>query len=469
MHRLLGAFSRPSLQIILIFVLGLVLAACPVGPPNPGGDDDDVVAPPDDDDDDGVACEGDYDCEFASGLEICSDSGQCIEGDRNNGIAEAQLMEMNSSVSLPLAPADDVDWFSFYGNPGDLVLLSSNADDTDLLDTFLVFADAAGNIIAYNDDFDRVSSIAPDSRLYTGVSTQGLWYFAVQDRRTWVNDPSDPPGGGPDHGYTVTLTSAEPDNYVTISTDDDDGWDGAVVWAVTDPYTNYTAGGMLEPALDEDWFSVAVEPGEVLRLYGFPNGGSLGSIEVAVYLSDGVTLVDRWVDLTWETANRARVPVLEDGPYYLRVSEAAGLGGFDYWYYLHAAKNPAKEGAPPETEPNNSEAEAQALGVGEHSFWARLFPSDDSDVYSLEAEAGDLTTVTLARVGDDDPTAVQIELTDASGASVGSASWAGEEDPVFTATSLAAGTHHLTITPQDASAISSANHYYQLDVIFTRP
>jgi len=426
------------------------------------------VAPPDDDDD-GVQCSGDYDCAFASGLEICDTTGHCVEGDRNNSIADAQLMEMNSSASLPLAPAGDVDWFSFYGSPGDLVLMASNADDTELLDTFLVFADGDGTVLAYNDDFDRVSSIAPDSRLYTGVASQGLWYFAVQDRRTWVNDPSDPPSGGPDHGYTVSLTSAEPDNYITVSTGDDDSAETAVTWDVVETYVNYSAGGMLEPALDEDWFSVGVSPGEVLRVYGFPNSGSLGSIEVEVYLADGVTLVDRWFDLTWETASRARVPVLEEGPYFLRVREAEGLGGFDYWYYLHAAKNPAKEGAPPEVEPNNDESESQAMAVGEHSYWARLYPSDDVDVYSLEAEAGDLVTVTLARVGDDDPTAVVVDLTDGAGASVGSVAWAGEEESIFSAVSLAAGTHHLTISPQDPAAVTSANHYYQLDVNFTRP
>lgn len=463
MNRLLSS-AQPLL--LALFLLA-IQTACSGGPPSPGGDDDDTVAPPDDDDD--AQCSGDYDCAFASGLEICSDSGQCVEGDRNNSIAEAQLMEMNSSSSLPLAPAGDVDWFSFYGTPGDLVLLSSNADDTDLLDTFLVFADADGTVVAYNDDFDRVSSIAPDSRLYTGVASQGLWYFAVQDRRTWVNDPSDPPSGGPDYGYTVSLNSAEPDNYITVSTSGDDSAATAVTWDVVETYVNYSAGGMLEPELDEDWFSVAVSPGEVLRLYGFPNSGSLGSIEVEVYLADGVTLVDRWFDLTWETSNRAFVPVLEEGPYYLRVREADGLGGFDYWYYLHAAKNPAKEGAPPEVEPNDDESGSQALAVGAHSFWARVYPADDVDVYSLTAEAGDLVTVTLARLSDDDPTAVVVELTDATGASAGSASWAGEEDPVFSAVSLDSGTYHLTVSPQDPAEVISANHYYQLDVTFTRP
>jgi len=466
MHRLLRALGGPSLLTLLILVFSLALSGCP---PSPGDDDDDVIAPPDDDDDDDNACSGDYDCAFASGLEICSDSGQCIEGDRNNSLGDAQLVEMNSSVSLPLAPAGDVDWFSFYGNPGDLVLLSANADDTDLLDTFLVFADAEGNVVAFNDDFDRVSSIAPNSRLYTGVAEQGLWYFAVQDRRTWVNDPAEPPGGGADHSYTVSLTSAEPDNYVTLGDGDHDSSAQAVSWEVTEPYTNYTAGGMLEPALDEDWFAVPVSPGEALRLYGFPNSGSLGSIEVEVYLPDGVTLVDRWTDMTWATEDRAWIPVLEEGPYYLRVREADGFGGFEYWYYLHAAKNPAKEGAPPEVEPNDSLAEAHSLSVGDNFFWARLYPSDDVDVYAIEAEAGDQVTVTLARVGEDDPTAVTIELADATGLSVSTASWAGEEDPVFVATSLATGTHSLTITAQEPSAISSANHYYRLDVSLVRP
>ena len=150
------------------------------------------------------------------------------------------------------------------------------------------------------------------------------------------------------------------------------------------------------------------------------------------------------------------------------MKEADGLGGFEYWYYLHAAKNSVEDGAPVELEPNDSTAEAHSLDVGEHSFWARLYPSTDSDVYVVEAEAGDQLTVTFSRIGDDEPTSVDFALTSVSGGKVVAGLWDGEEEPVFDGT-LDAGTHHLTITSQDPSVISMANHYYRVDVNFTRP
>jgi len=458
--------------LLFCFVLPLVAVTgigCSDNPPSPDDDDDDTVAPPDDDDDDAVSCNGDYDCDFTSGLEICSTEGQCIEGDRNNTIEEAQLLEMNASVSLPLAPAGDVDWFSFFGSPGDLVLIASSADNTDLLDTFLVFADSEGNVIGYNDDFDRVSSIAPDSRLYTGVASQGLWYFSVQDRRTWVNDPSDPPGGGPEHTYTATINSADPDNYITLAEGQDDSPEDAVVWDIAEPYVNYTSAGGLEPVEDEDWFSVPVSAGEVLRLYGFPNSGSLGSVKVEVFLPDGVTSLGHWVDMTWSTASRAWIPVLEDGDYYLRVTEEAGLGGFEYWYFLHGAKNPAKEGSPPEVEPNDSVEDATLLALGEQAFWARTYPASDVDSYRLEAEEGDAVSVSFSVLREEDETALDYQITNPTGEVVMSGAWTGGEEKVAQSVTLSAGTHHLTITPQAGDPMVEANRYYQLDVIVTRP
>lgn len=459
--------SRFSTLASLCLLLGgsLGLSACPPDE----SDDDDVVAPPGTDDDDAPDCDGDYDCNFTSGLEICSDDGFCIEGDRNNSREEAQLLEMNSTATLPLAPAGDIDWFRFSGSAGDLVLLAASADDTDKVDTVIVFTDADGNEIAYNDDFDRVSDIAPDSRLYTGLSETGVWYFSVQDRRSWVNDPRNPAEGGAEHTYTASVVEANPDSYITVATGQDDSAEDAVAWDVVETYTNYTCGGMLEPTGDEDWFAVPVVESEALRLYGFPNSGSAGSVQVEVYLPDGETLVGTWQDLTWETEHRAWMPVLETGDYYLRVTEAEGLGGFDYWYYLHAAKNPAKEGQPSEVEPNDDASQAVALAVGTQTVWSRIFPAADEDWYSIDAEDGDQLTVTFARISGDEDTALAIDLMDPTGTITQSLTWDGEEDPVLSLEVLdQVGVWNLVIREQDPTAGATADRYYQLDVGLVR-
>ena len=138
----------------LLLAAALPLVACP---PPEEDDDDDVVAPPDDDDD----CDVDLDCDFTTGLEICGDEGVCIDGDRNNERAEAQLVEYNTSTQLFVAPAGDVDWFRFSGTQGDLILITTEAEDPETLDTVVQYYDEDGNEIAFNDDFDRVSSVPP--------------------------------------------------------------------------------------------------------------------------------------------------------------------------------------------------------------------------------------------------------------------------------------------------------------------
>ena len=87
----------------LLWPLALLLAV-PIGcPPDTGSDDDDTVAPPGQD-----TCVEDTDCSFQSGLEICGEAGICVQGDRNNSMEEAQLVEDGDVSELYIAPAGDV-------------------------------------------------------------------------------------------------------------------------------------------------------------------------------------------------------------------------------------------------------------------------------------------------------------------------------------------------------------------------
>ena len=464
-----GYWTRVLASGLAPFLL-FSLLGCP-SPEEPSEDEEEVITPPDDDDDGGPDpdCETDYECDYSSGLEICSDEGFCIQGDRNNSISEAQLIDPNSTANLVLAPAGDVDWFFFFGEPGDLVLLSADAEDPKLLDTFIAFTDSSGQVLAFNDDFNRVASVAPNSRLYTGVRSQGLWYFSVQDRRTWANDPAAPPSGGVDHRYTAGLTTADPDNYVTIASTEDDSPEEAVPWDVLETYVNYTAGGVLETLGDEDWFAVPVTAGEALRLYGFPNSGSLGSIAVDVLLPDGETVLGTWTDLTWATSDRAWIPILEDGVHYLRVREAAGLGGPGYWYYLHAAKNPADEGGIPEVEPNDDTESAESLELGEHKVWGRLSTTDDRDYFAVEGAEGDTLTLSAGGAGEAEPTAVLIEVRADTGTSIASGSWESGDDLVLSDLSLGSSTYFIEVAPASPDELEAAGNYYRLDIAHSRP
>jgi len=444
---------RSTLAVFAVLaVLGLV--ACP-----PPTDDDDVVAPPDDDDE---VCDADTDCRFTVGLEICGEAGLCVDGDRNNSIEEAQLVNYDTSTQLYVAPAGDVDYFRFSGTQGDLFLVSTIAADSDTLDTVVIYYDQEGEQLAFNDDFERVGIV--DSRLFSGVPATGTFFFSVQDRRSWANDPTDPAVGGDGSQYTVTLGRAPGDTAVTVASEENDEPASATVWDLAATQTNYTVGGGLQPTGDEDWIRVPVEEGQALRVYGFPNGGSLGTTEVTVYLGDGVTPISTHEALAWDDDHRAFIPVLETGDYFLRAREADGRGGFGYWYFLHAAKNPAEDGFPSEIEPNDGADEADALAA-EDVRWARIHPAGDEDWYEFEATANQRLTLRFARTEYEESTALAVTLLDPDGDVAAEGTWNGADENVFELLALDAGTHHLMIVEQNPDSGDVANRFYQLEAV----
>lgn len=436
---------RSPLTLLLFLAVGLV--GCP-------GADDDDVAPPDDDDAD--TCAVDTDCSrFDNGLQICdAGAGICVDGDRNNGRDEAQLLTYDSTAQLYIAPAGDVDWFRFNGTEGDLILLSTEATQPDDLDTVIVYHDQQGNQIGFNDDFDRVGSVPPDSRLYVGVPATGTFYVSVQDRRSWANDPADPPEGGDDFQYSLTLAQAGSTSNVPAVSEPNDNAGEAEDWPVESYSTNFTIGGTLETSGDEDWIRVPVIAGEVLRLYGFPNTGTQARPAVRVLMPDAVTPIRTYTGLTWAADDRGYVPVLETGDYYLQVTDENGTGGFDHWYYLHAAKNEPEDDFRAEVEPNDAVPEELGFAGGASAtttIWARIGSPGDQDRFGLTGAVGDRVSVRFARTEHGETTNPIVTLVDELGVELTSAAWNGDDDsPAISLESLpTAGQWEVVITEAD--------------------
>ena len=482
--------SLLDLGIVMTRVLLLILLAVLVGCPSAAVDDDDdnddaTVVPPDDDD--GPGCSEDAECRFSSGLEICED-GACVQGDRNNSLDEAQLLEYDGAADLIIAPAGDIDWFRFNGTAGDLLRIATEADDTNQLDTVIRYFDAQGTEIAFNDDFDRLqgtNGVPPDSWLFTGVPSTGPWYFTVEDARGWIGDPSDPAVGGEDSGYQVLLwrAGAGEGAFFDAVTGERDAADDAHLWEVPEYRISYNLGGFLESPGDTDWIEIPVVRGEVLRLYGFPNSGSAGVTRVTAYMPDGLTPITTFDGPGWTDDRRMWIPVLEDGSYFLEVGDSLGGGGFEYWYWLHGAQNqPPELEDPPlpplvvETEPNDGvspEDPGLDLATGPSDSWeawARINPPGDEDWYAIDAEAGDRLSVTFRRTeAAGESTRLAVELRDPDGDVSVSGSWQGQEAPVFSLTELdATGTWHVVVTEQNPDE-GSGGHYYGITLAALRP
>jgi len=450
-----------TLRLLLALLLSIALAGCPTG------DDDDSVAPPDDDDD-VESCDEDSDCSrFDNGLEVCDDNA-CVEGDRNNSRDESQLLGYDSTAQLYIAPAGDVDWFRFNGTEGDLVLISTEATQPDDLDTVVIYYDQQGNQIGFNDDFTRVGSVPPDSRLYVGVPATGTFYISVEDRRSWANDPQDPPEGGADFQYSITLAQAGSTSNVPVVSEPNESSGEAMDWGVEAYSTNYTLGGNLEADGDQDWIRVPVLAGEVLRLYGFPNTGTVARPAVQVIMPDATTPIRTYTGLSWATEDRGFVPVLEDGDYYLKVTDENGTGGFDHWYFLHAAKNEPEEGFVAEVEPNDTTGEDLGFAGGTSAtarIWGRIGAPGDADRFTLNAAAGDRVTVRFERTDHGETTNPVVTLVDDQGTELTSGAWDGDpKNPAITLEALpTAGAWDVVITEADAT-VGHGGKFYVVDI-----
>ncbi|MCO4770864.1 MAG: hypothetical protein KDA24_12600 [Deltaproteobacteria bacterium] len=452
----------PSLRrLLFLLLLALPLVGCPES------NDDDSVAPPDDDDDDGESCDEDTDCNrFDDGLEICDlAAAVCIEGDRNNSRDESQLLAYDSTASLYIAPAGDVDWFRFNGTEGDMLLISTTAEEPNALDTVVVYMDSQGNQIGFNDDFDRVGSIPPDSRLYVGVPSTGTFYISVQDRRSWANDPNDPPDGGDDFEYSVTLARAGAGSNVPVVSEPNDSLGEAYDWGVEQYSVNYSLGGQFESAGDQDFVRIPVLTGEILRLYGFPNTGTSARPAVTVLMPDQVTPIRRYTGLNWTAEGRAYLPVLEDGDYYLQIEDDNGTGGFDHWFYMHGAKNEPAEDFVAEVEPNDSENPG-SLGfvsatAGNTTIWGRIGAPADEDHFSFEGNAGERVTVFFDVSGHGETTNPVASLIGPDGEVFATGTWSG--DPKVPALQLetldVSGAWRVMISEEDP-LVGGGGKYY---------
>jgi hypothetical protein len=103
---------------------------------------------------------------------------------------------------------NDYDYYKLTVEAGKVITVTT-ATPTGSLDTVALLYDAAGNLVASNDDFSGL-----DSRLQYRAPASGAYYAAVVGYRGIPLDPFDPAlgtGGGSEGPYTVTITAGAVD------------------------------------------------------------------------------------------------------------------------------------------------------------------------------------------------------------------------------------------------------------------
>lgn len=120
-------------------------------------------------------------------------------GPSNDSFEGAQPVAADgTAVSDAIEVPEDVDFWSFEGNAGDWVVVSTTAnaeDDPEMVDTVITLFDSTRTQIAENDDGLPRSST--DSEIVIQLPTTGTYYVEVQEFSSWITDDDiDPEGQG---------------------------------------------------------------------------------------------------------------------------------------------------------------------------------------------------------------------------------------------------------------------------------
>lgn len=132
---------------------------------------------------------------------------EVLDQESNNTTAAAQPLTLPVIVNGRIDRPDDWDVFQFAGKAGDPVVIEVQARHLDSpLDSVVKLTDAAGNLLAFNDDREDLTSGTnthhADSYLMTRLPTDGSYFVHLGDTARH---------GGGDYGYRLRLSAPQPD------------------------------------------------------------------------------------------------------------------------------------------------------------------------------------------------------------------------------------------------------------------
>jgi hypothetical protein len=324
-----------------------------------------------------------------------------IVGDGNDTLATAVsvdfVFDITSTLNGEIDPGGDVDLFSLALKAGETVTVDTDAfaPPGNVLNTLLRVFDAAGNVIASNDNDGATS----DSELTFEAPADGTFFVGVSGAINQNYDPNaEGSGFGPltgsyDLNVLVGAAPPPPDGNDTLATAENVAFTPDVLTDIT---------GDIDPAGDVDVYRLDLNAGDTLTLDidAATAGSALDSL-LRVFDAAGSELARN--DNDSATSDSALTfEVLADGPLFVGVSGAinaaydpnvarSGTGIFVGAFTLGVLVTPAPPPPPQETEPNDTFAVASNIPLNE-DVAASLEDAGDRDVYAFTlTEPGRLT------------------------------------------------------------------------------
>ncbi len=132
---------------------------------------------------------------------------ECQEKEPNNNLKQAQQVTLPIIVNGRMDRPNDWDVFQFTGHAGETVVVEVYARRLDSpLDSVVKLTDAAGKLLAWNDDHEDLGSGVnthhADSYLVANLPADGAYYVHLGDTAH---------NGGEEYAYRLRISDAQPD------------------------------------------------------------------------------------------------------------------------------------------------------------------------------------------------------------------------------------------------------------------
>ncbi len=179
---------------------------------------------------------------------------ETLDQEPNNSPAAAQKVTLPVVVNGRIDRADDWDVFQFAGKADELVVGEVQARRLDSpLDSVLKLTDAAGNLLAYNDDYEDlgagIKTHHADSYFMVRLPADGTYYVHIGDIGRQ---------GGPEYAYRLRISPPQPDfalrvvpsslslrsksaGTLTVYAQRKDGFSGSIKLALKDAPDGFSA------------------------------------------------------------------------------------------------------------------------------------------------------------------------------------------------------------------------------------
>ena len=326
-------------------------------------------------------CSLDTDC--GSGT-IC-EAQECVAGDRNNSLDEAQSILWEASISGTVNPEGDVDYYTFNAEGGEYIRIYTTTDFEED-DTVVVLRDPNGKVVTWSDDYPTGSSISSkDSVLFAFLAKEGTYVITVEDYGSYFGSN---PSASSLYGYSLYLeewsrTTRETDSFdnplLGIDMENTNMWD--------------SVGVSIAEEGDSDFFAINYSAdSHIMEIHGMMNlDGSDLLPSLRMYDPDNNLVLERngvGID------GIAKYPFMETGTYLVEVFDQGGLGSLDHWTFLFPISRDTSAEQNIETEPNTGTGDASPVPLiitsnsngNEYGFGygGGVLLTDDEDWYTVE-------------------------------------------------------------------------------------